>query len=161
MIAGDVMRITIGTVPEVDTDTFINIICRGDPTQFFSLLLQFGEAVVGELASGSVFTAGTNVLGYHAINITLSSRLTSMKGAEWSKEVTLPDIPDAQRLRTLMRQTGQHEPDQLLGRFMYWFSIASQVRWMGRSLFVMNAREKRWERFYFKPLEDTHRQFSY
>jgi hypothetical protein len=155
------MHITIETVPETDTHTFISVIGRGDPTRFFSLLLQFGEVVVRELSSGSVFTAGTNVLGYHAIDITLVSRLKSMKGAGWSGEITLPDIPDTQRLRMLMRQTGQHDSDQLLGRFMYWFSIASQVRWMGHSLFVMNAREKRWERFCFKLLEDTHRQFSY
>lgn len=155
------MYITISTVPKVDTDTFINIMGKGDPTLFFSLLLQFGEAIIRELRSGSIFTSGTNFLGYHAIDITFALRASPMANVCWSKEVKLSDVPDSQRLRMLMKQTGLHDPDQLLGLFMYWLLLASQIRWMEYSLFVMNAREKRWEHFHFKPLDDVRKKFSY
>jgi hypothetical protein len=155
------VHITISSVPKADTDTFINFVGRGDSTVFFSHLLRFGEEVIRELRSGSLFAAGTNFLGYHAIDITLTGRIRPITNVGWSKEVRLPDVPDTQRLRTLMRQTGQNDSDLLLGRFMYWFSIAAQIWWMEHSVFVMNAREKRWEHFHFKPLRDMRQQFSY
>jgi hypothetical protein len=155
------MYITISTVSKADLDTCIHVLGKGDHKLFFTILLQFGEAVVQELTSGSVFTSGTNFLGYTEAGIDLTSAMKTITNVGWSKEVILPDVPDMQRLRVLMRQTGQRDPNKLLERFAYWLCIASQVRWMEYSLFVMNARAKRWESFHFKPLDDVRHMFAY
>lgn len=155
------MHITISTVPETQINEFITIIGKGDPVLFFSLLLQFGEAVMKELASGSVFTSGTDHLDYHEIDIRFTKQLESINTSRGSWDVELADIPDMQRLRKLMKKAQMDNSNMLLGHFMHWLFIASQVRWMEHSLFVMNARERRWKSFRFKPLDDVRKEFSY
>lgn len=155
------MHITISTVSKADFDACIRVIGKGDPKLFFAILLQFGEAIVNELTSGSVFTSGTNFLGYREAGIALNDKMKAITNVGWSAQVLLSDVPDLQRLRVLMRRTGHSDPNTLLERFAYWLSIAAETRWMEYSLFVMNAREKRWSSFHFKPLDDVRDQFSY
>lgn len=155
------MHITISTVSKADFETFIRVIGKGDCKLFFATLLQFGEAVIGELTSGSTFTSGTNFLGYRDAGITLTEKLKPVGNVGWSGDIDLPDVPDSQRLRMLMRQTGQNDANQFFERLVYWLSIAVQTRWMEYSLFVMNAKEKRWDSFKFKPLDEVRHKFSY
>lgn len=155
------MYITIKTIPKADVDEFIRIIGKCDPIRFFSLLLQFGEAITKELRSGSIFTAGTHFRGYRKIDITLSRSPKEITNIGWEGEIILSDVPDAQRLRILMRQTGMNDPARLIDRFVYWLSLISHVEWMEYTVFMMNAKEERWERFCFSAFNDLRKEFSY